>query len=98
MSSFKNVYQMPPIDYWGKALSLETAFGLCAADIKAEVNDAVWSIEKEYPHTIMCGVIGNPESWNFELVVYAKVSNNGTVYAFTNAELLDTSITKIKEE
>ena len=95
MSIFRNVYQMPPIDWWGKALSLETAFGLCACDVKDEVDNAVYSIEKEYPHTIMCGVVGDPAGCNFEVVVYAKVENNGTVYAFTNAELLSENITKI---
>lgn len=96
MSLFKNIYQMPPIDWWNKALSLETAYGLCASDIEDEVNYEVFNLEQELPHTIMCGVVGNPDNFNFEIVVYAKVENNGTVYAFTNAELQSDDITKIK--
>ena len=84
---FRNVYQMSPIDFWDKSISLEAAYGMCAGDVKDEVNSIVWEIEKEYPHTIACGVVGNPDNYNFEIVVYAKVENNGTVYAFTNAEL-----------
>lgn len=95
MSIFKNVYQMPPIDWWDKSLSLETAFGMCATEVRDEVKNVVWDIENQFPHTIACGVVGNPDNFNFELVVYAKVENNGTVYAFTNAELLCTDITKL---
>ena len=84
---FKNMYELPPIDFWDKSLSLKKVYGMYAGDVEREVDDRVWNYTKESPHTIRCGIIGNPDDFNFEPVVYAKISNNGTVYAFTNAVL-----------
>lgn len=98
MGIFRNIYRMSPIDYWGKAIPLETAYGMLAPDIKEEVERIIWNIEQEIPHTIMCGVVANPENFNFELVVYAKVTNNGSVYVFTNAELISEQIDKLSIE
>lgn len=84
---FKRMYEMEPIDFWDKSLSLKKVYGMYAEDVKREVSDRVWNYSKEEPHTIRCGIIGNPADFNFEPVVYAKIDNNGTVYAFTNAIL-----------
>lgn len=92
----EKVYELPPIDYWDKSLSLKKVYGMYAEDIKEEVNHWVFNHENDYPIELRCGIIGNPKSFSFEPVVYAKVSNNGTVYAFTNGTLED--FEQIKED
>lgn len=82
-----NMYELPPIDNWSKSLSLKKVFGMYADQVKAITESRVFNHCKEYPHTIRCGIFGNPSWANFEPIVYAKISNNGTVYAFTDAEL-----------
>lgn len=84
---FRRMYELGPIDFWDKSLSLKKVYGMYTDDVKREVENRVWNYSKYTPHTIRCGIIGNPEDFNFEPVVYAKIENNGTVYAFTNAVL-----------
>lgn len=85
MVYLSNMYELPPIDDWSKSLSLKKVFGMYADQVEEEVYYRVYHHSKEDPHTIKCGVIGNPNGANFEPIVYAKISNNGTVYAFTDA-------------
>lgn len=84
---FNNTYQLDPIDDWGMSLSLSDIFGLYAQKVKQEVVDTVLSLSGEHPNIIRCGIIGNPDTYDFEPIIYAKIDNNGTVYAFTNADL-----------
>ena len=85
--NFKHIYEAAPIDVWEKSLSLKKGFGLFAHDVRMLINEKVYRIAGEYPHTIKCGIVGNPSNFNFEITIYAKVSNNGTVYIFTDADL-----------
>ena len=87
MFYLRNMYELPPIDDWSKSLSLKKVFGMYAEQVKEEVYSRVCNFCKEGPHTIRCGIIGNPENFNFEPIVYAKIDNNGTVYAFTDATI-----------
>ena len=87
MIHLRNMYELPPIDDWSKSLSLKKVFGMYAEQVEEEVFARVSNYSKETPHTIRCGIIGNPDSYNFEPVVYAKIDNNGTVYAFTDANI-----------
>lgn len=85
MFYLRNMYELPPIDDWSKSLSLKKVFGMYAEQVEDNVASRVFNFCKESPHTIRCGLIDNPEGANFEPVVYAKIDNNGTVYAFTDA-------------
>lgn len=93
---FKNCYMMPPIDCWEGSIYVEDLFGMYANDIRAYVTEEVIDISGEEPYIIRCGIIADPDSFSFKPVVYAKISNNGTTYAFTDAELHNSDITKEK--
>ena len=82
-----NMFELPPIDEWSKSLSLKKVFGMYADQVKSITESRVYNHCHEKPHTIRCGIYGNPNGQNFEPIVYAKISNNGTVYAFTDALL-----------
>ena len=94
---FSNIYEMPPIDEWDKSLGLDIVFGLYSDDVVYYVERKVHSLSGEIPHAIGCGVVADPSWFAFEPVVYAKIYNNGTVYAFTNANLDNMDIWKVKE-
>ena len=87
MTNLNNMYELPPIDDWSKSLSLKKVFGMFANQIYEDVCLRVLNYCGESPNTIRCGLWGNPQYYNFEPIVYAKINNNGTVFAFTDAIL-----------
>ena len=95
---FRNVYELPPVDWWAKALKVEYVYGLYADDIKTYICDEVYRISNERPHKIACGMIGDPMYGTFEPIIYAKIGNNGTVYAFTDVDLKNLDIRRIDIE
>lgn len=97
MVYLSNMYELPPIDDWSRSLSLKKVFGMYAEQIENEVYCRVLNHCDEAPHTIRCGIFGNPNGANFEPIVYAKISNNGTVYGFTDAVISDYSLVIEKE-
>lgn len=95
---FRNVYEMPPIDWWAKSLKVDCVYGLYADDIKNYIIDEVYCISGERPLKIACGMVGDPENGTFEPIIYAKIDNNGTVYAFTDVDLKNPDIRRIDTE
>lgn len=80
------LYEMPPVDYWDGALPIEE-MRIIGSEAKDVVTTIVFEYGKEEPHTIMCGVVANPDDYTCHPIIYAKISNNGTVYAITDVDI-----------
>lgn len=80
------LYEMPPVDYWEGSIPIEEMKTI-GDEAKDVVTTIVLEHGKEEPRTIMCGIVANPDDYVFHPVIYAKITNNGTVYAITDVDI-----------
>jgi hypothetical protein len=79
------VFEMQPIDFWGLTLSVKEAFG-SNSGIKPQIKEYISRLGLTCKK-VRVGVIANPKERNFSRVIYAKVKENGLVYAFSEVDL-----------
>ena len=90
------VFEMQPIDFlWDLTFSVKEAFG-SNSGIKPQVQEYLSRL-KLTATKIRVAAIANPKERAFSRVIYARVKENGLVYAFSEVDLTSICPSLIRE-